>query len=290
MRPPRAATPRPRPLWPAPLAGLAALVLYARTLAPGLTWAHHAADGGDLLAAALTRGVPHPSGYPLYQLLLRAAIEVCPGEPARAGNWLSALCAAIAVALFADLAGRMLVRVGSGAASPSWSGLAALAAALTWAASPTFWGQAVVTEVYTLNALAVVALLWLFWRWREAIDAGERGGPWLVGAGAALGLGLGNHLTLLLMLPGAAVWLWTGRRAAGRPQVRELLAALFAAAVGLTVYAYLPLVAAANPPVNWGDPRTPAQIWALVSGRRVPRPAFRPAPGVSPGSAGSVER
>jgi len=60
----RAAATRTRPLWPAPLAGLAALVLYARTLAPGLTWAHHAADGGDLLAAALTVGVPHPSGYP----------------------------------------------------------------------------------------------------------------------------------------------------------------------------------------------------------------------------------
>ena len=90
MHPPRAATTRTRPLWPAPLAGLAALVLYARTLAPGLTWAHHAADGGDLLAAALVGGVPHPSGYPTYQLLLRTAVALFPGEPARAGNWLSA--------------------------------------------------------------------------------------------------------------------------------------------------------------------------------------------------------
>jgi hypothetical protein len=109
-----AATTRTRPLWPAPLAGLAALALYARTLAPGLTWAHHAADGGDLLAAALTAGVPHPSGYPIYQMLLRAAIVLFPGEPARAGNWLSALCAAVAVVLFADLAGRMLAQIVSG--------------------------------------------------------------------------------------------------------------------------------------------------------------------------------
>ena len=241
--------------------------LYARTLAPGLTWAHYAADGGDLLAAALTRGVPHPSGYPVYQLLLRAAIAVFPGEPARAGNWLSALCAVVAVTLFADLAGRMLARIASDVGPSSFVGLAALAAALTWAASPTFWGQAVVTEVYALNALAVVALLWMLWRWREAVDTGGRSGLSLVGAGAALGLGLGNHLTLLLMLPGVVVWLWAGRQAAGRPLARELLAALFAAAVGLCVYVYLPFAAAAKSPVNWGDPRTPVQVWALVSGR-----------------------
>ena len=318
MHPSRAAATRTRPLWPAPLAGLAALGLYARTLAPGLTWAHHAADGGDLLAAALTVGVPHPSGYPTYQLLLRAAIALFPGEPARAGNWLSALCAAAAVALFADLAGRMLAhsvvrrdahvtrdasadevashllwpvsdrvvaRSETGHSGgdfqgrgPSLSGLAAFAAALTWAASPILWGQAVVTEVYALNALTVVGLLWLLWRWREAVDAGAEGRPssqikwpvgwpWLVGAGAVLGLGLGNHLTLLLMLPGAAVWLRAGRRAAGRPTAREALAALAAVVVGLTVYAYLPLAAAAVPPVNWGDPRRPAQLWALVSGQ-----------------------
>ena len=180
--------------------------------------------------------------------------------------------------LFADLAGRMLDRIASGAAGPVRLGLVASAAALTWAVSPILWGQAVVTEVYTLNALAVVALLWLLWRWRETVDTGgqdgdlgsvrqPKGWPWLAGAGLVFGLGLGNHLTLLLMLPGAAVWLWDGRRAAGRSLVRDLLAALIAAAVGLTVYAYLPLAAAANPPVNWGDPRRPAQLWALVSGQ-----------------------
>ena len=113
----------------------------------------------------------------------------------------------------------------------------------------------------------MVALLWLFWRWREAVDAGARDWPCLVGAGAVLGLGLGNHLTLLLMLPGAAVWLWAGRRAAGRPISRELLAALAAVAAGLAVYAYLPLAATTNPPVNWGDPRRPEQLWAVISGQ-----------------------
>jgi hypothetical protein len=146
--------------WPAVAAGICALALYALCLAPGLTWAHDGADGGDLLAAALTQGVPHPTGYPTYQLLLRTAIALFPGEPARAGNWFSAVCAAGAAALLADLATRMLP------ARP-WRDPVALAAALTWAASPTLWSQAVITEVYTLHALLVLVLLWLLWRWRH---------------------------------------------------------------------------------------------------------------------------
>jgi hypothetical protein len=47
------------------------LAIYSSTLAPGLTWANSGSDGGDLIAAAATGGVPHPTGYPLYLLLAR---------------------------------------------------------------------------------------------------------------------------------------------------------------------------------------------------------------------------
>ena len=257
------------PRWPGPLAGTLTLGLYALALAPGLTWAHSGADGGDLLAAALTRGVPHPSGYPTYLLLLTAVTALFPGEPARAGNWLSAACAALAVALLTDLAGRMLVRLCAArhVAASRRAGIVALAAGLAWAASPTLWGQAVITEVYTLNALAVSALLWLLWRWREAVDAGQSGRPWLILGGLTLGLGLGNHLTLLLLTPAAGIWLWAGRGQMKDSLRSEFAPALIALLGGLAIYAYLPLAASAMPPVNWEDPRTPTALWALVSGR-----------------------
>jgi len=294
-RPSQSAAPRRQPKiragWPAPVAGLLALALYARTLAPGLTWAHNGADGGDFLAAALTGGAPHPPGYPTYQLLLRAAIALFPGEPARAGNWLSALCAVLATALLADLARRSLT-------AGRWRGCIALVAALAWAASPMLWGQAVITEVYTLNALFVVSLLWMLWRWRESLGGGHSR-LWLIGTGFVFGLGLGNHLSLALMLPGLAVWAWSNRRAdltprppslpgkgevlrknigrncpapqrrlrPIRPNLKPVALVLAALALGLSVYAYLPLAAASHPPVNWGDPQTLPGFWWLVSGR-----------------------
>jgi hypothetical protein len=246
--------------WPAAVAGVCALAIYARTLAPGLTWSHDGADGGDLLAAALAHGVPHPTGYPTYQLLLRAGIALFPGEPARAGNWLSAVCAAAAAALLADLASRSLpVR--------PWRGPVALAAALAWAMSPTLWSQAVITEVYTLHALALIALLWLLWRWREAALSQQAQWPWLAGAGFVFGAGLGNHLSLVLASAGIAAWLWSNRRLLKPPGRWGWAAILGGTACGLSTYLYLPVVALSTPPVNWGDPRTLSGFWWLVSGQ-----------------------
>jgi hypothetical protein len=246
--------------WPGPVAGLAALVLYSRTLAPGLTWSHSGADGGDFLAAALTSGVPHPPGFPTYQLLLRAAIAIFPGEPARAGNCLSALCAAAAVAVLADLARRMLP-------DHPWRGMVSWVVGLAWAASPTLWSQAVISEVYSLNALFVMLLLWLLWCWREVATAGKRNRRWLVMAGFVFGLGLGNHLSLVLMLPAMATWFWAYRRAPGCTSPRTWAVTFLGTVLGLSVYLYLPLAALGSPPVNWGDPRTPERFWWVFSAR-----------------------
>lgn len=271
----------PGDAWPALLAGIGAALLYLGTAAPDLTWAHHGADGGDLLAAALTRGVPHPTGYPTYQLLLAAAIRLFPAAPARVGNLLSALAAALAVALLADLTRRTLSDRPRHVAA-----LAGVAAGWTWATSPGLWSQATITEVYALHALFVMALLWAAWRGREAALVGRRVGPWLVVAGLLFGLGLGNHLTLALLLPGLVIW-WAAGLAARRPIPlsasavlrtcivgREGWVVLPACALGLAVYAYLPWAARRGPPINWGDPATADGFWWLVSAHIYRRMVF----------------
>ncbi|MGC8878576.1 MAG: protein O-mannosyl-transferase family, partial [Anaerolineae bacterium] len=51
------------------MATLLAFIVYLITLAPSITWCNDGADGGDLITATVTGGVPHPSGYPTYLLL-----------------------------------------------------------------------------------------------------------------------------------------------------------------------------------------------------------------------------
>lgn len=239
--------------WPGLTTGGLALLLYLATAAPSLTWAHDSADGGEFLAAAQTLGVAHPPGYPTYLLLLHLWTRLpLPGDLARRGNLFSALCAALAVALFADLAARERRREGS--AHPRLEGLLG---GLLAAAMPTLWGQATVTEAYALHALFFVGLWWLLW-WEER----ARGTCWLLSAGLAAGLGLGNHLSLALALPGTVAWVAWRRERRGK----ALGAFAMGLVLGLMVYVYLPLRARAWPPVNWGNPQTWEGFRWLVSG------------------------
>lgn len=241
-------------LFPPLLAGLLALALYAYTAAPSLTWAHHGQDGGDLIAAAMTWGVPHPSGYPTYCLLGRLFALLPLGDVARRFNLFSALAAAGAVAL-ACVISEQVLRCTTRLEAQARRRLS-FAAALCLAASPMVWSQAVIAEVYALNVLSCALCLYLAMR----LTADSPPASW--GAlGLALGLGLGNHLTLLWLAPAIALWIWP------RANKRRVIAALGGLGLGLTVYLYIPLAAAGDPPVNWGQANTPQGLWWLLTGR-----------------------
>jgi hypothetical protein len=240
--------------WLAVGTALVALLVYGLTLAPGLTFQHNGADGGDLVTAADTLGVPHPPGYPTYTLLGWLFTRVPVGTIAYRLNWLSALCAAVTVGLLCRIAQLLWP-------AAQHRNLRSAAAALALAFSALFWDQAVIAEVYTLLAFFAALLLWLLIRWRYEGRAWQF---WM--AALVLGLGLGNHLTLVFITPALLVLLWPQRRRWLRP--RLLLPAAGLLAAGLCVYVYLPLAAAHDPPVNWGDPTTWRQFLWVVTARQ----------------------
>lgn len=85
----------------------------------------------------------------------------------------------------------------------------------------------------------------------------------LAALGLLLGLGLGNHLTLAILAVPAAVYLLARDPSLGRRRSGWLAGGVFL--LGLGVYAYLPLRALADPPLNWGDPSTPGRFLAHVT-------------------------
>ncbi len=78
------------------------------------------------------------------------------------------------------------------------------------------------------------------------------------------GVGFGNHQTIaLLALAACALVLLTAPRIL--KQVKTLLLILLCLVLGLSIYALVPLRAARNPPVNWGNPSTLRQFVWLVT-------------------------
>ena len=80
-------------------------------------------------------------------------------------NAFSALWGAVAVGLLYLLALRMLRMTAPAGWPAAISRLLALLAAAIFAVTPTFWSQAVVAEVYTLNAALIVAILLALVTW-----------------------------------------------------------------------------------------------------------------------------
>ncbi len=248
--------------------GLATFGFYVLTLAPGLTWSNAAADGGDLLAAAFTWGIPHPTGYPTYLILLRGFAVIAPlGDEAFRGNLMSAAFAAAAVSLLFVATVRILSTPARADAAPrALVLLAAGVASAALAASRELWSQATVTEVYAVNGFFVSALFLGAVVLRERIETGQAGGALTAGLGVALGLGLGNHLTLAAVAAPMLAWAYLGAGARGALSPRLVWPLVAGLAAGLSVYLYAPIASAGSPAINWGHPDTIAGFWWMVSG------------------------
>src|SRR5262245_44411058 len=115
------------------------LALYVVTLCPTVG----VGDSGELTTAAATLGIPHPTGYPLYILAGHLFLFLVPvGEVAWRMNLFSAVAAAGTAPVF------FLWLRKWGQPVP-----AALSAALAFCLTLSFWGEANIARVYSLNAL-----------------------------------------------------------------------------------------------------------------------------------------
>ena len=248
--------------------------LYVRTLAPGLTWANGGADGGDLIAAAATGGVPHPTGYPTYLLLAQLFQAMPLGSLAFRTNLMSAVATCLAAGLVYMLVTRFL-----SPASPIKYWPAGLLAGYAFGLAPLVWSQGVITEVYALQVFLITLIIYVA---TSPVSSSESKRKRLDGLlGLVCGLALGNHVTSGLLVPaallavsisrqpakaGSARTVWSGLRS-WRLDWRALLRQSVWLGAGLSIYLLLPVRALSGSAINWGNPLTPGRFWWLVSGQ-----------------------
>lgn len=280
-----------------------ALCLYIRTAAPTVTLV----DSGELIVAARSLGVAHPPGFPFYLMLAHLASLVPLGTVALRVNLASALFGAGAAGTITLVVAELLairLRLVAGqrtrkkavrktkSDSRTASGrvlhdesiaisrrvlASAATAGLVLAFSRTLWFYATITEVYTLNTLLLVLILFLMVRWRQHVlerqSTGKSPDPAddssLYVAATIFGLGLGvHHVTIALILPALAIYVYRSAGIGFFRSKRLFYAALVSIAALVAVYSYLPLAATHQPILNWGNPRSLSAIWAHVTGRQ----------------------
>jgi hypothetical protein len=171
------------------------------------------------------------------------------GDQVVRAGWASAVAAAAAAGLVAALA---LALLGRERRVPS------VLAGVAFGLSPAVWAQAVRPEVYALAGALALAGTWSALRYLVENDPRR-----LYVAALAFGLALATHhfVAALAFLPVA------GSALARRPRARTLLVTAGFGLLALAVLLYLPLRAAADPLVNWGDPRTLGRFLWVISAR-----------------------
>jgi hypothetical protein len=249
-------------------AGLFVFVLYVRTMAPTVLYY----DDPEILDAVMLQmqvavlGITHPTGYPTYLTLTHLFTYLPVGDVAYRVNLASAAYAALAVVVVFGAGYLLSHRI-----------LAAAVAAVAFGLGGALWSQAVIAEVYTMNALLIALTLVCLLLWRDR----ERD-RYLLLAALLCGLCLTHHLTSGLLLPASLLFV-------GLVNWRRLLewrlmlrcAGLFF--LGLTPYLYLPIRSWMDAPMDANNPSNFERFWYVVSGGNLTGSFFAYGPAELPG-------
>lgn len=247
-------------------------VVYLITLAPGIVQI----DSGELAAVASTLGIAHPTGYPLFTIVGYLFTKlIFFTSKIFALNLLSAIYTLVGfyfiIKINQIVLNQLKTKTSGGKKSKKKSSTSvefskdqilviAVTGSLTIAFSKTFWLQSTSVEVYSLHILLISSSIYLFLKafFNENDSKSKEVKTvtidWLKFA-FVFGLSFTNHMTSILLIPGFA-YLYFSKFGFNKSAFKNILIMLIPFLFALSIYIYLPLSAAKNPAINWGNPVT----------------------------------
>ncbi len=235
------------------------LAVYLWTMAPGNFWI----DSAAFTACNAILGLPHSPSFPLYTVLGRSVYSLLPTDPATASNLYSAFAAALGGMVLYLILNMLLIPLKTS------SGIRSLAAAggalFAFLAIPV-WQSAVRAEVYSLQILLSLTVLFLF------LKSSHTGHPpdkirYALATVFIQGLSMTNHsLLALITLPLIiALPFFIGWQALRSCLLKLMATAVILFCIGISFYLYLPIRSNHDPAINSGQPKTVAAALQSIS-------------------------
>lgn len=271
------------------LSGFILFIIYLITLAPSVVQI----DAGELAAVQATLGIAHPTGYPLFTIIgfLFSKLPL-PFSTIFQLNILASIWCASAVVIFIlaikNISTKEIQNLPSKPEKKSRKKMdvrienldspipeiikttAIIFAGFVVGLNKTFWTQSTSVEVYSLHAFLICLIIFFAIKAYQSNYSGKFfsfKNPWLL-LSIALALGFANHMTTLLILPGIA-YLYFSKFQFNKPAFTNLLFMVTSFIGLLTIfYLYLPLRAAQQPDINWGNTTDLDKILRHISGKQ----------------------
>ncbi len=228
-------------------------IFYLSLYIHNLSRSVYAGDSGDFITTSILGGVAHPPGYPLFTFLgfLLTKLHFWP-SPAFAVGLISAFSGAFTLSVFFLLCKKLSKNL-------------IISFIITFILGFTylFWFYSEIAEVFILNALFAISLIYL------AIIINEK--PTVKKFSLflfILGLSLTNHQTIILLLPTLLIILLSPKildlffdhknsnklsNKIFKLKINNILYFISFFLLGLLIYIYVPIASHFNPIINWDN-------------------------------------
>ncbi len=253
-------------------------IIYIITSAPGLMFT----DSGELAGAAITLGIAHPTGYPLFTILAHLwSLLPLPLTKILMLNYFAGFLVSASALVFyysiliifdmfekpfeiknsnslknkntkAKKSAVVIANELSITPKNNYKEIAACTSAFLYAFALTIWDLATMLEVYPLQVLMFNLIILYF---LKSINTPEKSKLYLMITSLLLGLSFANHLTSLLILPAVlGVFLFTDYWNLGKfvNRVKYLMLLMIPFIIGISPYLYLIIRSASEPMFDWG--------------------------------------
>ena len=218
-------------------------IVYAMTGYQDLTFT----DNGELAASAVTLGISHPTGYPLF-IILSHIWSIIPLGLTKIHqlNLFSALFASLSsVVVYFTTA---LILKNKSKIEELKLELVAMKFALVYSLGNLIWQQSNSLEVYSLHFFFLNLMIFLSFKLYFNFDI-----KILLTLFFTLGLSFTNHLTTILIVPSLLFLLIFDNKFKLRKLDKKVYLYGFSLfLIALSIYAYLPIRSSMDPLFNWG--------------------------------------